>query len=258
MIVGFIGAGNMAAGMARGWARAELKPERMLFTDAGSGKAQKLAQEVGGEAVDSNVELVEQAGLVVLAIKPPQLEEVAAAAPGASAVLSLLGATPLDRVAQAFPDAQAMRLMPNLGVEVGRGVMCFAAAPDSAPQLVGEVRRLLEQLGRVVEIDDNLFDPATAVMGCTPAYLALVEQAIAAEGAREGLDPDLAHSLVVDTAAATAELLRTRPAEELIEAVASPGGSTEAGLAALRREGAEEAFEAAVRASLARMRGEDD
>ena len=62
---------------------------------------------------------------------------------------------------------------------------------------------------------------------------------------------------MVDTAEATAELLRTRTADELMRAVASPGGSTEAGLQALDREGARRAFEAAVQASLARMRGQD-
>ena len=257
MVVGFIGAGNMAAGMARGWARAEVKPERMLFTDAGSGKATALAEEVGGEAIGSNAELAREAELVIMAVKPNHLEDVAAEASDAKAVLSLLGATPLAQVSGAFPGAAAMRLMPNLGVEVGRGVMCLASAPGADQELVRRVRELLDPLGRVVEIGDELFDPATAVMGCTPAYLAQVGQAIAAEGAREGLDFDLSFSMMVDTAAATAELLRTRSAEELIEAVASPGGSTEAGLEALRREGATTAFEAAVQASLARMRGED-
>jgi pyrroline-5-carboxylate reductase len=190
-------------------------------------------------------------------MKPKQLAEVAGEAREAKAVMSLLGAVPLERLVESFPGAAVMRLMPNLGVEVGMGVMCFAAAPGTDQELVRGARDLLGPLGRVVEIGDELFDPATAVMGCTPAYLAQVGEAIAAEGAREGLDYELSFSLTVDTAAATAELLRTRSAGELIEAVASPGGSTEAGLQALQREGAAEAFEAAVRASLARMRGED-
>jgi pyrroline-5-carboxylate reductase len=135
--------------------------------------------------------------------------------------------------------------------------MCLSAAPGTDEDLVGQVRELLGSLGRVVDLEDRLIDPATAVMGCTPAYFALVVEAIADAGSDAGLDPELSRSLTVDSAAGTAELLGTRPVEELIEAVASPGGSTEAGLAALRREGAERAFEAAVQASLARMRGED-
>jgi len=257
MIVGFAGSGNMVAGMARGWASADGGPERMLFTDAGSGRAEELACETGGEAVATNAELAESCDLLVLGVKPKDLDAVAGGSGAAPAVLSMLGATPVARVAGAFPGSVAMRLMPNLGVEVHHGVMCLAAAEGAPRERVEAVIEVLAPLGRVVELDDELIDPATAVMGCTPAYLALIGQAIAAEGAREGLEFDLSFSLMNDTATATAELLRTRSARELIDAVASPGGSTEAGLRALDREGARRAFEAAVQASLARMRGQD-
>jgi len=93
------------------------------------------------------------------------------------------------------------------------------------------------------------------VMGCAPAYLALAVEALADAGAAAGLDAELARELVVETTAGTAELLAERHPADLRRAVASPGGSTEAGLEALDREGAREAFEAAVRASLERMRG---
>jgi pyrroline-5-carboxylate reductase len=93
------------------------------------------------------------------------------------------------------------------------------------------------------------------VMGCSPAYFALAAEAIAEAGADAGLDPELARELVADTAVGTAELLRRSDPAQIREAVASPGGATEAGLQALDREGARGAFEAAVRASLERMRG---
>lgn len=115
---------------------------------------------------------------------------------------------------------------------------------------------MLEVLGHVVELPDSQFDAATAVMSCAPAYLALAVEALADAGAEAGLDPGLARELVVETTAGTAELLRERHPADLRRAVASPGGSTEAGLEALDREGAREAFEAAVRASLQRMRGQ--
>jgi pyrroline-5-carboxylate reductase len=254
MIVGFAGAGNMAAAMARGWKRAGSGPERLLFTDAGSGRARQVAEEVGGEAIESNSELAAQAELLVLAVKPKQLGEVAAEAGAAPAVLSMLGATPVARVAEAFPRSAAMRCMPNLGVTVGKGVICFTAASGVDPGRAQAVRELLVPLGRVVELEDSLVDAATAVMGCTPAYFALVAEAIADAGAAAGLDPGLSLSLVVDSAAGTAELLRRHDPSALREAVASPGGSTEAGLEALAREDAPSAFRAAVEASLERMR----
>ncbi|HKB49938.1 MAG TPA: pyrroline-5-carboxylate reductase [Solirubrobacterales bacterium] len=246
MIVGFVGSGSMAAAMARGW-RGEV--ESMLFTDSGSGRAQELARELGGEALSSNAELAGRADVVVLAVKPVKLDEAAGELQDATTVVSLLGATSLQRVSALFPDAEVIRVMPNIGVEVRRGVLCVAGAESP------ETRSLLELLGHVVELPDPQFDAATAVMGCAPAYLALAVEAIAGAGAEDGLDPELARELVVETTAGTAELLRIRHPADVRKAVASPGGSTEAGLEALDREGAREAFAAAVRASLERMRG---
>jgi pyrroline-5-carboxylate reductase len=236
----------MAAAMARGL-RDDV--DGLLFTDSGSGRAAELAEEVGGEAVGTNRELAERADVVVLAVKPAKLDEAAAEMQGAKTVVSLLGATSLERVRAAFPGSEVVRVMPNVGVEVRRGVLCVAGVIDA------ELRALLEGLGHLVELPDSRFDAATAVMGCAPAYLALAVEAIAEAGAADGLAPELAHELVVETAAGTAELLRERDPAEVRRAVASPGGSTEAGLEALEREGAREAFAAAVRASLERMRG---
>lgn len=246
MIVGFCGSGSMAGAMARGMRGAV---EGMVFTDSGSGRAKELATEVGGEALDSNAELVGRADVVVLAVKPAKLDAVAGELAGAKVLVSLLGATSLERVRAAFPAAEVVRVMPNVGVEVGRGVLCVAGALDPT------LRSLLEGLGHVVELPDAEFDAATAMMGCAPAYLALAVEAIADAGVADGLDADLARELVVETAVGTAELLRLRHPADVRRAVASPGGSTEAGLEALDREGAREAFEAAVRASLERMRG---
>lgn len=246
MIVGFCGSGNMAAAMARGL-RSQV--DGMLFTDSGSGRALELAKELGGEAMGSNGELAERADVVVLAVKPAKLLDASAELGRAKVVVSLLGATSLETLREAFPGVEMVRVMPNVGVEVRKGVLCVAGDLDSS------VRTLLEGLGHVVELPDSQFDVATAVMGCSPAYLALAVEAIVDAGAVDGLDPELARELVVETAVGTAELLRIHDPAALRKAVASPGGSTEAGLEALDREGAREAFEAAVRTSLERMRG---
>lgn len=246
MIVGFVGSGSMAAAMARGWSG---EFERMLFSDSGSGRARQLAEELGGDAV-SNEEIAQRADLVVLAVKPGKLEEVAPQLSSAREVVSVLAAVPLQRLEAAFPNAEhVLRLMPNVAVEVHRGVLCAAG---SASEMV---RGTLALLGYVVEIPDSDFDEATAVMGCSPAYLALAVEALAGAGADAGLDPELARDLVVETTLGTAELLRVRHPADVRRAVASPGGSTEAGLEALDREGAGAAFRAAVEASLRRMKG---
>ncbi len=244
MVVGFVGSGNMAAAIARGWTG---EFEAMLFSDSGSGRAQALADELGGE-VATNTAIAARADLLVLAVKPAKLEEVASDIQDARGVVSVLAATPLARVVAALPEAEVLRLMPNVGVEVRKGVLCVAG------EAAADVREKLAVLGDVVEIPDGDFDEATAIMSCAPAYLALAVEALADAGAAEGLDPALARELVVETAVGTAELLRQHDPAALRRAVASPGGATEAGLEALEREGGPEAFAAAVRASLERMR----
>jgi len=244
MIIGFCGSGSMAAAMARGWAG---QVGEMLFSDSGSGRARALADELGGEAV-ANAELAARADLIVVAVKPAALDTVAPELGAARKVVSVLAAVSVERLRATFPEAEVLRVMPNVGVEVRQGVLCIAGEADP------EVRVRLGELGHVVEIEDGEFDAATAVMGCSPAYLALAVEAIAAAGAKDGLDPALALELTVETAVGTAELLRHRDPAAVRKAVASPGGSTEAGLEALDREGAREAFAAAVQASLERMR----
>jgi pyrroline-5-carboxylate reductase len=245
MIVGFIGSGSMAAAIARGW-KGEF--ETMLFSDSGSGRAQALATELGGE-VGSNEEIAARADFVILAVKPAALDAVAPDLGAARKLVSILAAVPVARLQAAFPAAEVLRVMPNVGVEIRKGVLCIAGSA------AGEVREKLDLLGHVVEIPDADFDAATAVMGCAPAYLALAVEAIADAGAADGLGPALALELTVETAAGTAELLRAHSPAAVRKAVASPGGSTEAGLEALDREGARGVFAAAVEASLARMRG---
>src|SRR5947209_8233929 len=124
MRVGLIGAGNMARAMARGWG------DPVLCSDSGSGRAQALVDELGGEAAGSNAEVAEKADLVVLCHKPAQLDRVAAEiAPHAKAVASVLAATTVAALLGAYPDRPVFRLMPNTPVEVRRGIVCFAAAP---------------------------------------------------------------------------------------------------------------------------------
>lgn len=246
----------MAAAMARGWAGAEgTSPSTMLFTDSGSGRATALADEVGGKAVSSNEELVGQSDFVVLAVKPASLEDVAASLPSPRAVLSLLGATPLATLAAQFPDSPVIRLMPNLAVEVNRGVICLAKPADIDQGIVDECQGLLGSIATVWELPDESMDVATAVMGCSPAYFAVVAEALGGEGANGGLEPEVAIRMVGESLAGTAELLQRRTPFEIQTAVASPGGSTEAGLEALAAAGGAEAFRKAFEASIARMRG---
>jgi pyrroline-5-carboxylate reductase len=244
MQVGFIGAGNMARALARGWG------EPVLCTDSGSGRARALADELGGEALASNRELAERADLVVLAHKPAQLGQVAAEVGGAArVVVSLLARTSQAEVRAAYPDTPVFRIEPNTPVEVRRGVLAFAEPDAPVDQdLRQAVRDRFARLGTVVDVPERLMTVAGGCSGVGPAYWALLVEAQVDAAIRRGLSPQIASTLVTETMAGAAALLTARGGDTLQvrREVASPGGTTARGLAALERGGVRTAFAAAM------------
>jgi pyrroline-5-carboxylate reductase len=258
MEIGLIGCGNMARAMARGWGRP------VLCFDPLSARAEALAAETGGEALASGAAVAERADLVVLCHKPPQLLDVAReVAPAAKAVASILATTPLTALEHAYPGLPVYRFLPSLPAEVRGGAIVHAADPSRerdptlgrGDTLDTEVRDLFAELGTLVALDDALLDVAMGLMSCAPAYIALVAEAQVDAGVRRGIPPAQASALVTETLAGTAELLRNRDHNTLAvrREVASPGGATARGLAALERGGVRTAFSDALDAVL----GED-
>ncbi len=233
----------MARALARGWG------EPVLCSDAGSGRAAALVEELGGEAFDTNVEVAERADLVVLCHKPAGLQPVAQEISGvAKAVASVLGATSTGRLQSSYPGTPVFRLMPNTPVEVRRGVVCYTPAAGVDPALEADVVALFGRLGAVVRLDERYVEGATAVMGVGPAYQALLAEAQVDAAVRHGLKPELAARLVTETMGGTAALLVARGYDTLAvrREVTSPGGSTARGLAALERAGVRAAFQDAI------------
>jgi len=218
----------------------------VLCTDSGSGRARALAAELGGEAVETNRELAERADVVILAHKPAQLAEVAWEAAGAAkAVVSLLARTPQADVRSAYPGLPVFRVEPNTAVEVRRGVLAFAEPDVQLDDGLHErVKELFGRLGTVVEVPERLMGVAGAVSGVGPAYWALLAEAWVDAAVRRGMPAALASRLVTETMAGSAELLRARDGDTLAmrREVASPGGTTARGLAALERGGVRAAF----------------
>jgi pyrroline-5-carboxylate reductase len=247
MKIGLIGAGNMARAMARGWG------QPVLCADPVTERAQALASELGGQALASNAEVAGAADLVVLCHKPAQLRAVAAeVAPHAKAIASILAATPLSALREAYPDTPVYRFIPSLPVEVRQGAVVQAAAPEQDSELDREVGQLFARLGTLVVLDDALVDVAMGLMSCAPAYVALVAEAQIDAGVRRGIPAAQGAALVVQTLAGTAELLRTRAYDTVAvrREVSSPGGLTARGVDALERAGLRAAFSDALDAVL--------
>jgi len=244
MKLGLIGAGNMASALARGIG------EPVLVYDVDAAKAQALAEELGGEAVESNAELAERADAVVLCHKPKQLHEVAAEVAGrAKPIVSILAATSTDQLAGAYPDAAIYRFIPNMPTEVRRGVLCYVPGPGASEGPEDEILALMGRGGAVIRLDDEpLIEPAMALMSCGPAFMALVAESFAEAGTAHGLDPDDAMRMVVETMGGTADYLARHDYDgpALRARVATPGGTTEKGLITLEENGVRDVCRAAV------------
>jgi len=241
MQVGLVGSGNMARALARGWG------DPVLCTDGGSGRAARLAEELGGEAVASNAELAERCDLLVLCHKPAQLDAVAAELSGSGTpVVSVLARVSLARLQETYGETPAVRIQPNLAVEVRHGVTLVSDPVPAA--LRGPVDALFGRLGLVVHLPDERLGAAAACSGVGPAYFALVAEAMTDAAVRHGVPAAQGAAIVAETMAGTAALLERREHDTLAirREVASPGGTTARGLAALEREGLRPAFMAAM------------
>lgn len=240
-----IGAGNMAVALARGWG------EPVVLFDPDEARAAELAAEVGGETVASNAEVAARADVVVLCHKPAQLTEVAAETGAAvRAVVSILGGTPVAEVERAYPGVPVYRFMPNMPAEVRRGVFCYAPGSLAADGPEADVLELFSRLGAVIPVQEGQMEAATALVGCAPAFYALVVEAMVDAGVRHGLSAPEAGRMAVETMAGTAALLLEDGIDTggLRRRVTSPGGSTARGLAELERGGVRTAFADAVAA----------
>jgi pyrroline-5-carboxylate reductase len=248
----------MAGGLARGWAAARGEqgaPDEMLFADADSAKAGALASEVGGEAVQGNLTLADRCDLVILAVKPNVLDEVAPdLVQAGTPVLSILAGTTLKALHEALPGIDLVRVMPNLGAQVRQAVLCVVYGERTGETERRRIEELLGLVGDVIELDEGLIDAATAIMGCSPGYLALMAEVLVEAGVREGLSEDQSLRMVSRAMSATGRLLDLHDPTALKNAVASPGGMTEAGLNALEERKIQETLQAAVDASLDRAR----
>jgi pyrroline-5-carboxylate reductase len=269
MKIGLIGCGNMARALARGWGRP------LLCSDPVAERARGLAAELGGEALASNAEVAARADVLVLCHKPAQLATVAAeVGPGTTPVASILAATPLGALREAYPGRPVYRFIPSLPVEVRQGAVVQAAGPGLVPaadtpaaaaasggeytsELDAQVAALFGELGTLVVLDDALVDVATGLLSCAPAYVALVAEAQIDAGVRRGIPAAQGAELVVQTLAGTAELLRRRSYDTLTlrREVSSPGGMTARGSDALERAGLRGAFSAALDAVLEPKQG---
>jgi pyrroline-5-carboxylate reductase len=195
--------------------------------------------------------------VVLLAVKPQQLDAVAATAPAAGGLLiSVLAGVTLERLQRLLPGWRCVRAVPNTPALVRQGLTGLAFAPQVGDAEREWVRQLFALVGEVAELPESQLDAFLALTSSGPAFVALVAEAMADGAVAAGLPRALAHHLAQRTLAGTAALLHEQELHPgmLKDMVSSPAGTTIAGLRHLERQGLRSALIEAVLAAAERSR----
>ncbi|MBM3595102.1 MAG: pyrroline-5-carboxylate reductase [Alphaproteobacteria bacterium] len=233
-----VGCGNMGGAMLAGWLAGGLDPASVTVVDP------VLA------SVPEGVTLLRDAGeaasgeALLLGVKPQMLDELAPGlahlAGGAATVLSILAGVELATLVRLFPDAAGhVRIMPNLAAAIGKSPVALAAS-GLGEDVRTQVAHLMEPLGTPLWIGESLFDAVTALTGSGPAFVYRFIDALAGAATDLGLEAGQACvlALAMTEGAALLAASSLHAPGELADRVASPGGTTRAGLDVLDRDGA--------------------
>lgn len=258
--LGFIGAGNMATALIRGMIDARLaSPEQIHIADIDGNKVQQLISTQGVSAIDANPALVKKCDIVVLAVKPQNmnavLAEIAPAVRDDQCFISIAAGVTLARLESALGEkARVIRVMPNTPALIGAGAAGIARGSRASDDDVAQAQAIFEAVGMAVVLDEKMIDSVTAISGSGPAYVFYFVEALVHAAQEVGLDASVAEALVKQTVLGAARMVNEldQPPAALREAVTSPGGTTAAALKVMREGSFSDLILSAVQAATAR------
>ena len=244
--VGFLGAGQMATALAKGWAAAGMLDIAASWASDPYPTARvKFSEATGVAGVPGIPPAVDKAVVLVLAVKP-QMMSVALAElrPHLNVhrhiVVSIAAGVTLGQLAEGLGDkVRAIRVMPNTPCLIGASASGFAAGSAATAEDTALVERLFGSVGVAVRVPETQLDAVTGLSGSGPAFVYVMIEALADGGVRAGLPRDVAQKLAAQTVLGSARMVLETGQHPgvLKDAVASPGGTTIAGLHALERAG---------------------
>jgi pyrroline-5-carboxylate reductase len=243
--IGVIGAGKIGSAIARGIIQAGLvKKEHVTASDVSAELCQAISQELGIQTAASNRQLCDFADIVILAVKPqivdPVAREIGKSLGHGKLLISVAAGVPLGRIETHLePGARVVRVMPNLPCVVGAGAAGFAAGAHATAADMEKVGAILNSFGAAMAVEEKYLDAVTGLSGSGPAYVFLFMEALADGGVQMGLTREVALKLAMQTVygAARMALQSNKHLAELKDEVASPGGTTIAGVYALEKGG---------------------
>lgn len=266
--IGFLGAGNLAEALIKGLiASGSVRPGNIVASDRMSERLIYLAESYEVKVFSKNYEVVRNAEIIFLTVKPGDVEHVlreiapeftqgkllisAAAGVTTSRILDTLKASGLTHF------VPVVRAMPNTPAIVREGATGLSAGPGAGKAHLELAAALFTSVGKVAVVEDeSLMDPLTGLSGSGPAYVFLFMEALIEGGVKAGLERETATALAMQTVLGAARLAIESPKslQELRRMVSSPGGTTLAGLKRLEEGGFTQAVEAAVDAATRRAR----
>jgi pyrroline-5-carboxylate reductase len=233
MKIAIIGCGVIGSALARHFA----DENQVLLVDHSYQKSLALAQELGGVAVESASEAISKSEMVVLAFKPKDLAAFAqdSSFKHAPMIVSVLAGTSVAMLKQLFPSCAIVRIMPNLPMICGEGVIGFVQTPQMTPERKKVIGEVFEGLGLLHWVTEDQLEMLSAIAGSGPAFNLVILQAMIDSAIKLGFTPEQAKEYVLQTTEGSIALLKStgKSAEELINQVAPPGGTTRAGLKVL-------------------------
>ena len=255
----FIGGGNMASALIAGLAGKLLDGANIHVVDPNADALARLAQQYGVSTATAMGESVTGSDVIVLAVKPQQMREVAAAlAPllGQALVVSIAAGIRARDLSRWLGGHQAIvRCMPNTPALIGQGITGMVAMEDVSAAQKATADAVLRAVGATVWLDDEaLIDPVTAVSGSGPAYVFFFIEAMQQAALELGLTPEQANALALATFTGAAQLAAQsdEPVALLRERVTSKGGTTYAAITSMEQAGVKQAIIDAVKAAAAR------
>ena len=258
--LGFIGAGNMAGALIKGLLTSGVYgKESLIVFDRNEAVLKERAGAHAIRAGGSNREVVRESPVVVLSVKPQNmqevLEEIRPDVRDDHLLISIAAGIPLRVIRNILGrDIPMVRVMPNTPALVLQGMSALAPNEVAGPDHVAVASRIFDAVGQTVVVAESMMDAVTALSGSGPGYLFKMMECLVEAGVGVGLDREISKRLVVQTFAGAARLAQEskEPLSRLRAMVTSPGGTTEAGLATLDGRGLEETICRAIRAAYER------
>ncbi len=234
-----------------------VEPQNIIVSDPDKDKLELIHKQLRVVIAGDNQEVVNQAKVVILAVKPKDIEEVLKGISPPQLIISLAAGITTGYIEKYLGEgAPVVRVMPNTPALIGEGITAISSGRFAGEKEEEITEEIFQGVGETVKVAEELMDMVTALSGSGPAYMFLIMENLVEVGVKEGLAPELAQKLISQTVlgAASMTIKTSEPLSVLREMVTSPGGTTEAALKVFKKKGLENILAEGVQAAVKRAK----